>query len=110
MEKDFTNEDFRFFHIIDEDKKHDTLFCINTKTLDEEYIYENAELKPILAEGADVKSNPILAKGGMNKSESKHKIIINKDNFIINGIKVKEVELRMDTDGRTIGFFNLQSK
>ena len=25
----------------------------------------------------------------------------------INGIKVKEVELRMDTDGRTIGFFNL---
>ena len=57
-----------------------------------------------------VKPNPISAKGGMNKSESKHKIIINKDNFIINGITVREVELRMDTDGRTIGFFNLQSK
>lgn len=57
-----------------------------------------------------VKPNPISAKGGMNKSKSEHKIIINKDNFIINGITVREVELRMDTDGRTIGFFNLQSK
>ena len=108
--KDFTNEDFKFFHIIDEDEKHDTVFCINTKTLDEEYIYENAKPKPILVESGDVKSKPISTKGGMNKSKSEHKIIINKYNFIINGITVREVELRMDTDGRTIGFFNLQSK
>jgi hypothetical protein len=93
--KDFTNEDFKFFHILDDNKHHDTVFCINTKTLNEEYIYENAEPKPILDKSVDV------------KSESKHKIIINKDNFIINGIKVREVKLSMDTDGRTIGFFNL---
>lgn len=94
--KDFTKEDFRFFHIIDDDKKHDTIFCINTKTLDKEYINE------------DIKST----NGGMHRNILKHKITRDTRNniIIINGIKVREVELRMDTDGRTIGFFNLQSK
>jgi hypothetical protein len=68
--KDFTDEDFRFFHINDNDTKHDTIFCINKKTLDKEYKLQNPITK-------------------------------------INGIQVREVELRMDTDGRTIGFFNL---
>lgn len=87
--KDFTKEDFRFFHIIDDDKKHDTVFCINTKTLNKEYISQDTTVS-------------------INCAFQYKKIKDSSNNITtINGIKVREVKLSMDTDGRTIGFFNL---